>query len=159
MVRVALPEPEDFDYARNLWVPEEINAQIERIEDRPKIRSVLQRFISGMYVTGSLIGDPKSLHPDFERLENLPEVWVMCFRAPKSEQWRLMGRFVEFNQFVGLGLFRRQFLDGTKHYHRQAQNFVTHWAQTSGRVPVHVGRTIEEYMSQPVKDPYAPNVI
>jgi hypothetical protein len=105
-----------------LLVPEEINAQLMRIVDLPKIRSVLQRYISGMYVTGSMQGGSNSRHPDFERLSNIDEVWVMCFRQPKMDQWRLMGRFAAFNAFVGLAFFRRAFLDGKKNTNSAPKN-------------------------------------
>jgi hypothetical protein len=153
-----MPEPDGFEYKRVLVVPEEINTA-QGIVRLPKIRSVLQRYLSGMHVTGSMCGDPDKRRPDFERLENVDEVWVMCFREPNYDQWELMGRFVGFNAFVGLGFFRRAFLDGQKKYHRHAQEFVPHWAQANVGAPVHTGTIIQDYMSYPVSDPYAPSVI
>lgn len=159
LVRADLPEPDGYEYKRVLLVPEEINAELKRIMDLPKIRSVLQRYISGMYVTGSMRGDPRKWHPDFERLENLDEVWVMCFRQPKFDQWRLMGRFADFNAFVGLGFFRRTYLDGEKKYHRQAEEFIVRWPNLGINIPVHTGNIIEDYISQPARDPYAPSIL
>jgi hypothetical protein len=157
LVRAGLPEPEGYQYKRVLLVSEEINRELKKIVVLPKIRSVLQRYISGLYVTGSMRGDPDSRHPDFERLENIDEVWVMCFRQPKFDQWRLMGRFADSNAFVGLAFFRRAFLNGTKKYHGLAQQFLTRWPTTD--IPVHHGNVIEDYMSQPVRDPYAPSIL
>jgi hypothetical protein len=157
LVRVDLPEPEGYEYKRALLVPREIKEHLKRIVDLPKIKSVLQRHIAGLYVTGSLRGDPKKRQPDFERLENLDEVWVMCFRQPKFEQWRLIGRFAAFNVFVGLALFRREFLDGDAKYHRTGQDFAVRWPTAD--IPVLRGITIEDYLSMPVRDRYAPSIL
>jgi len=57
-------------------------------------------FNAGHYVRVSLIGDPSKQKPDIERLSGLDEAWVMCFRRPLPG-WRLFGRFVAKNIFVG----------------------------------------------------------
>jgi hypothetical protein len=157
LVRTDLPEPDGYEYKRVLLVPKDINSELKKIADLPKIRSVLQRFISGMYVTGSMQGGPRDLRPDFERLTNVNEVWVMCFRQPKFDQWRLMGRFARFNAFVGLALFRRAFLNGDQKYQTIAADFVARWPTAD--IPVHTGNTIESYLSIPVRDPYAPSIL
>lgn len=160
LVPAALPEPEGYDIKRVLLVPEEIDAALTKIVDSQKIRSVLQRHLSGMYVTGSMRGDHDNRKPDFERLEDVDEVWVMCFRQPKFDQWRLMGRFAAFNAFVGLAFFRRAYLDGQKKYHNFAEQFDARWPNTGTQaIPIHRGTTIDDYLSQPVRDPYAPNVL
>jgi hypothetical protein len=156
LVRVDLPEPEGYAYRRALLVPKEIKERLTKIVDFPKIKSTLQVYIGGLYVTGSMSGDPRRLHPNFERLENLDEVWVMCFRQPKFEQWRLMGRFADYNAFVGLALFRREYLDGDKNYQTIAIDFANRWPSD---IPVHRGNVIEGYMSMPVRDPYAKSIL
>lgn len=145
LVRVDLPEPEGAEYKRVLLVPTEINETLKKLTGFSKIRGVLQRYISGSYITASMKGDPRRRHPDLERLLNVNEVWVMCIRQPKIEQWRLMGRFADFNAFVGLALFRRQFLDGEKTYTAQAEKFAAGWP--IGIIPVHSGGNVEAYMS------------
>jgi hypothetical protein len=157
LVRVDLPEPDGYDYTRALLVPREIKETLQTIVDRPKMKSTLQRFIGGLYVAGSMHGDRRSLRPDFERLENLDEVWVMCFRQPKFEQWRLMGRFAGFNAFVGLALFRREYLDGDQRYQSIATDFANRWPISA--IPIHRGNVIGDYISMPVRDPYAQSVI
>jgi len=131
-VRAAVPDPHRFAYKRTLWLPEEIDAALsgkagipELVE--PRFHALLQRYIGGYYVSGALNGDPKKLHPDFERLVNVPEVWVMCFRSPKSNQWRLMGRFTAHNEFLGLGLYQRSYLDGDHKYQSVVKAFLAHW--------------------------------
>jgi hypothetical protein len=160
LVRMALPRPEGYSEKRVLWVPEDIDrvlsgdAQILGFAD-PKFMSCRQRYIGGMLVSGSMNGDPGNKHPDFERLTGCNEVWVMCFRAPPDNQWRLMGRFVRPNEFVGLALFSRKFLNGKRHYHAQAQNLESGWPPSQ---PYFVGSVIEDYISQPVRDLYVPRL-
>lgn len=157
LVQPDLPEPEGYRRVRLLLVPEEVNAALKKIADLPKMRSLLQCYMSGMYVTGSMSGDSRNRKPNFERLLNVDEVWVMCFRNPHYEQWRLMGRFAAFNAFVGLAFFRRAFLDGDAKYQKTAEEFVAKWP--SAEIPFFRGNTIEDYMSQPVRDPYAPSIV
>lgn len=155
-MQVDLPETDGYEPKRALFVPDEINETLTGIVDLPKIRGVLQRYISGMYITASLQGDPDDLRPDFERLTNVNEVWVMCFRQPRFEQWRLMGRFTAFNAFVGLAFFRREYLNGDQTYQGHADKFASSWP--TAEIPVHVGMSVEAYMSQPVRDCYAASI-
>jgi hypothetical protein len=66
-----------------------------------------------------------------------------------------MGRFISPNEFVGLGLFSRAFLNGQAHYQRQAELFDQNWPTS---MPFFVGAKIEDYISQPVSDPYVPRL-
>jgi hypothetical protein len=155
-----LPRPEGFNVKRALWVPQDIdsalsgNAQILGFAD-PRFMSCRQRYIGGLLVSGSMAGDPGKKHPDFERLIGVNEVWVMCFRAPHDNQWRLMGRFVQPNEFLGLALFSRKYLNGKRNYHAQAKNFENNWPTSRS---FFVGSKIEDYISQPVRDPYVPRL-
>jgi hypothetical protein len=157
-MRVGLQETEGFSLKRDLWVPREINDVLSgraRILDfaDPRFGAVIQRYVAGLWVTGTLNGDPNKA-VIFERLLNVDEVWVMCFRAPKINQWRLMGRFVAPNEFTALGLYRRGYLNGDKKYHGIAENFVTRWPHAAGGLGIFRGSKIEDYISQPVSDPY-----
>jgi hypothetical protein len=160
LVRVALPEPFGVTEKRQLWVPTEIEIVLrgqgppDDFID-PNLQAFLQKFIAGYYVTGSMNGDLQKLKPDFERLQNLDEVWAMCFRAPKFNQWRLLGRFIAPDTFIGLGLYRRSFLDGEAKYHRHALDFIQHWTNVMTTAPVLKGQAIGDYISKPVGDPYA----
>jgi hypothetical protein len=62
-----------------------------------------------------------------------------------------MGRFTAFNQFSALGLFSRRFLNSNAHYEAQAQRVATLWP---GNLPFVRGTKIDEYLSEPVRDPY-----
>jgi len=159
LVRMELPRPSGFSQKRSLWVPEDINEVLagdaHQLGYPDPSMGCRQRFISGIYVTGSMSGDPDGRKPDFEKLLNVNEVWVMCFRAPRDNQWRLMGRFVGQNSFVGLRLFSRAFLNGEEHYHKQAESFARDWPETESFLS---GASIKDYISDPVGDPYVPRL-
>jgi len=159
LIEMELPRRSGYSAKRSLWVPTEINdaltgqTAISDLTD-PAFAALIQEFVAGLYVTGSPNDDPQKRYPEFERLANVNEVWVMAFRAPKFNQWRLMGRFLAFDNFVGLGLYRRSFLDGQRKYQSIALAFDQLWQQlNSGFL---VGTTIEDYISKPVRDPYVP---
>jgi hypothetical protein len=164
LVSAALPDPERFARKRTLWLSREIDdalSGVAGISDffDPRFGALVERYIAGLYVTGSMQGDPRKLGPDFERLLNVDEVWVMCFRAPRFNQWRVMGRFIAHNEFVGLALYQRRFLDGEHKYQGYAEAFVSHWANSLPRAPIFRGSAIEDYISKPVRDPYAPSIL
>jgi hypothetical protein len=156
-----MPEEEGFTQRRAIWVPKEIDAALSGKAGfldfvDPRFAAALQKYIAGLHVTGTLYGDPQKRLPDFERLLKVDEVWVMCFRSPKTNQWRLMGRFIAPNEFVGFRLYRRSYLDGDPKYCDTAERFIRHWQEVAPDVKVLVGNTIQHYINPPVQDPYVP---
>lgn len=156
---MALPDPDTHSAVRQLWVPREIDdalsgrAKFLDLAD-PKAGALVQRYIGGLWLRGSLIGDPKKKGPEFERLLKVDEVWVMCFRLPKFNQWRLMGRFVAHNEFVALGLYKRSFLNGDAKYQSIAERFIARWPLVTHYQAVLRGTKIADYISEPVSDSY-----
>ena len=145
---------------RRLVCPEEILSVLYGNVDigdfpRTKFLALIQKFIGHLYVSASLIGDPKTRKPDFEKLEDVDEVWVMCFRDPKMSQWRLMGRFVERDYFVGLCLFCRTYLGNRRHYNSVAEQFAQDWVVKTGNMKFLRGTSVNEYFSKPCGDVYA----
>lgn len=63
---------------------------------------------------------------DLEQLEDLDDVWALCFREPKPG-WRLLGRFLEQDVFVGIRLYERTYLGNKKNYHRIASEIPSSW--------------------------------
>ena len=128
-----MPNPAGRTATRTLLVPAEIKAVLcgslpTNEYPNPRFSALIQNYIAGNYVSASLCGNPdKRLKPDFERLTDMDEAWAMCFRATKQNQWRLFGRFVQKNVFVGLALCRRSFLNGEKTYHAKAVEIFGHW--------------------------------
>lgn len=127
------------------------------IDDFPirRARALQQLFIGHAYVSGSVKGDPQNRQPDFERLVDVDEVWVMCFRQPRHSQWRLMGRFIRKDNFVGLALYSRAYLGNRVKYHSIARAFDKIWSETVPQLSFHRGACLDEYISKPCRDLYA----
>jgi hypothetical protein len=122
-------------------------------EDFPSVNleKLTSLFWAGQYISVSLLGDPQKRKPDFERLHSVDEVWAMCFRSIKGNQWRLLGRFYTKNIFIGLGLYRRRELTGSK-YTRHAEDAILEWRQLFGdRAPI-IGTQKYDYLSGVVRD-------
>lgn len=108
-------------------------------------------FCAGQYVSVSLKGDPDKRRPDFERLHSVQEVWAMCFRSVKANQWRLLGRFSQKNTFVGLGLYRRPELTGSQ-YTARANDVISEWQNLFGKAVPLMGQHKFDYLSGVVRD-------
>lgn len=65
----------------------------------------IAQYIAGQLVFVSLIGTSAD-HVNLERLRDVDEVWMFCFRSPPPG-WRLFGRFWARNKFYGLRLYDR----------------------------------------------------
>ena len=121
---------------RAIYVTEEIRDRIcrnSRNEGFPAVASdkLIATFWAGWYVSISLLGDPDGLKPDLERLHSVDEVWSLCFRRVRQDQWRLLGRFVSKNLYVGLGLYRRSELAGGE-YGKKAEAVIYDWTIIHG---------------------------
>ncbi|WP_174263624.1 hypothetical protein [Hyphomicrobium sp. CS1BSMeth3] len=88
---------------------------------------------------------------DLERLENVDEVWVLCFRKPKPG-WRVFGRFTEKNCFVGFTARHRGELGSIKKYTKVAETVPQLWNNTFGNERPHTGETVAEYLDGVVRD-------
>ncbi len=165
LVQVKMPAQTGKATVRSLWVPTEIEAVLCGVlptseYPNPKLSALVQRYIAGYYVTASLCGNPnKKNKPDFEKLTGLDEAWAMCFRDTKVNQWRLLGRFIEKNVYVGLGLYRRSILNGQKTYHSKAVEFLDRWDRIRPFQSVVRSNSVEDYISEPVRDVYANSLI
>jgi len=123
---------------------------------QPRFLELIQRFVGHLWVSAALYGDPLRRKPDFERLTDVDEVWMMCFRQPKISQWRMMGRFTQQDHFIGLELYDRYFLDGKRKYHAIAAGFPTRWNAFMGNIPVMRRTSVRDYISSPNRDVYEP---
>ncbi len=85
-------------------------------------------------MTVSLQGNSEK-SPDFERLRGLDEIWVFCFRRPRPG-WRLFGRFIQRDHFIGLDLKDRHELAGNNTYGLYATNAIKIWNECIGREPL-----------------------
>ncbi len=135
LVRVA-PRRPLAAMPRLIAVPKAINAVLTTDaikEDFPDAHAdaLMSAFQAGYSVSVSLFGDPRQQRPDLERMHGVDEVWLLCFRKMRQNQWRLMGRFTKIDTFVGLHLYRRSELAG-KNYERSAFSFQACWDRSIG---------------------------
>jgi hypothetical protein len=86
-----------------------------------------------------------------ERLEDLDEAWVMCFRRPRPG-WRLFGRFAARDHFVVLGAHDRNKLKNRAIYAEAAQDAAEEWRRLFGAAQPHIGNQPEDYLSGLVRD-------
>lgn len=98
-------------------------------------------FIAGYYLTLSQNSAPDV---DLEKLEDVDEVWALCFRQPKPG-WRLIGRFVESTVFAGLKLYDRHELAYIPTYTEKANAVITEWNAMLG-IPPFRAQTLGEYV-------------
>jgi hypothetical protein len=113
-----------------------------RLADR-----VIGVFVAGQYLTLSQKSAPDV---DMEKLENVDEIWALCFRAPPPG-WRLLGRFVEATVFVGLKLYDRHELADIKTYTEKANTVITEWNAMLGILPFRAS-SLGEYVRGVFRD-------
>lgn len=113
----------------------------------------LNRFVSNGRVTVSLSGDKSrwTEDPDMERLQGVDEVWVVRFHEPSRNHWRLMGRFVRQNVFVGLVSHRHNELNGNA-YSQRANEFIAEWNRLLPGVSFLRESTVGAYLTKPGTD-------
>jgi hypothetical protein len=105
---------------------------------------VVGRFIGGHVLTVSRKCAKRRNNVDLEQLEELPETWGLCYRRPRPG-WRLFGRFLERDVFVGLRLDDRH--DIGSNFAKVAHDIKDDWANTFGKVSPLLGARVEDYIS------------
>ena len=90
---------------------------------QPQAASILARFCSGLLVDYTFRAKSRAT---LKRLTGVDEVWSMSFKQPPPG-WRLVGRFLERNVFVGLGLYPRPDLDPFAQYTARAAEVIAAW--------------------------------
>jgi hypothetical protein len=89
---------------------------------------------------------------DLERLEDLDEIWAFCFRRPKPG-WRLLGRFLAHNIFIGLNAYDRHQLGTAARYGHIATSAVTdRWKSIFGKTEPYRGNATRDYMGGVIYD-------
>ena len=107
---------------------------------------ITDRYLAGWLMVTSLTArtDPPRARPDLERLENVDEAWVMCFRKPRPG-WRLFGRFAEPSKFVALHAHDRDALAGGA-YEAKAEEMISTWKAMFEEEEPHRGASVEDYV-------------
>jgi hypothetical protein len=112
--------------------------------------AVIGRYVTGYLVTVSLKGNPTP-KPDLERLEDLDEVWALCFRKP-APGWRILGRFAQRDVFIGFRAYDRHALGRKSNYTEKAQEIPNAWSDLLGPTPILHAETVGAYLSGVYRD-------
>ena len=123
------PPKNPLDLGRCLLLPDDIH---QVLDGKDSVKTgfpylyadlIVGRFVVGHYLT---ISQKSAEDVDLEKLENIDDVWALCFRKPRPG-WRLLGRFLEPKVFVGFGIYDRHELGPKKNYHAKAEEVITNW--------------------------------
>lgn len=108
---------------------------------------VLTAFYAGYALNGSL---RSAKGCEIERLENVGEIWALCFRKPPPG-WRLFGKFIERDVFVASAVYDRHQLAGSN-YSRLANAAISDLNSRFPQLATHSGVTLGDYMTGPIMD-------
>ena len=137
---------------RGIVCPPEIEATLSGNDPAHGLPSIavaatIGRFIAGHVLTVSRIKRPRRWRGpdiDFEQLEGLDEVWVLCFRRPGAG-WRLLGRFLEQDAF---GIFSiKDKRDIGANYEAAADEVIQAWGAWLGSLNPQRGIDLAAYLS------------
>lgn len=110
-----------------------------------------ETFVLNRLVVASLQGKSNKTIA-FERMRDVDEVWVMCVRKPKHEQWRFFGRFVAPGLFVML-MQKSRIECGTKEqYAACIEEFQAKWLEVFGGDACMREDSLEAYFGAMVVD-------
>lgn len=114
---------------------------------RATVEALIARFCTGQFVTVSREKEPEA---DLKRLVDVDEVWSMSFRTPRPGG-RLLGRFLERDVFVGLGLYLREELGGST-YSARAADTIAEWIRMLGNIEPVRSAELANYLSHTYRD-------
>ena len=104
------------------------------------------------YCVGSLLTvsfKKNKYRPDIERLADYDEVWALCARNPKPG-WRLLGRFVRPDWFIGLAAWSKN--DLFKRYDEAASDVNKRWREIFGSQEPWRGNRPADYLTGALRD-------
>jgi hypothetical protein len=123
-------------------------ASIKAMFPNVEAERVLSTFCKGHLVSVSATGK----RSDLEQLIGLDEAWALCFRKPKPG-WRVLGRFVEPNVFVGLKAYDRIDLGSAKgRYGEMAQAMIDEWGRILPDAPPLRASAMSGYLSGVIRN-------
>jgi len=110
-----------------------------------------ENFVLNRLVVASLRGKSNKTIA-FERMRDVDEVWVMCVRKPKHEQWRFFGRFVAPGLFVVLIQKSRIECGTNEQYAACIEEFQAKWLEVFGDDACMREDSLEAYFGAMVVD-------
>ena len=118
-----------------------------KIQANPEFPCVNADFEIGKFVRGYIIGVSRKHQSKCELkwLQGSDEVWVYCFRDPKPG-WRLFGRFIGKNIFVGLHCVSREEAGDLIQYTKQSRIMVDKWNAIFPNESPFIGNSFADYL-------------
>jgi len=140
---------------RRLYVTREISGLLDGSDlsvpfPRPIADVLVGRFLAGYLISVALSYD-RNRPPDLERLEGLDEVWALCIRPPRPG-WRLFGRFIARDTFIGLTVHNRCDLGSRNRYSERAIEAIDRWEEILPMTAPHAGTSVSDYVTGVVRD-------
>ena len=123
------PQP---NLQRRIYVTKDIASALDGETNLPRfpegnVDAILTGFMAGHVLTFSdkvRKWGKRGRGPVIEQLNGLEEIWALCFRAPPPG-YRLLGRFLDHEVFVGLKLIEKFDLAGR--YEEEAKDVIASW--------------------------------
>jgi len=130
-------------------VPSEVDDLLEgkRLVDTGFPETLADQVI-GRFIAGHLIrvSRKSKSNVDLEQLEGLDEIWALCFRKPKPG-WRVFGRFLEKDLFVGLRAHDRHEFGSRFSFSGKASGILSDWEELFGTIPPLRSDKLSDYLS------------
>jgi hypothetical protein len=152
LVRHEPLRPKDEEIGR-LYVTPEISRTLKGGNTHLGFPHLEADRVIGMFVAGwsYRVTRRAGVQAELEQLVGLDEVWVLCFRKPRPG-FRLMGRFLEQDTFVGLCLYDRHELSTPAKYAAAAARVISEWERIFGTIEPMRSDNLEAYMSGSFRD-------
>lgn len=135
---------------RRVLVAPEIDAMLNTNTPyfpRASAEALITSFCAGHMVS---VSRRMEVSADLKRMVGPDEVWTMCFRRPRPGG-RMLGRFLERDVFVGMGLYLREDLAGAA-YAEKARIIVDSWAERTEGLPYLGSAALSDYLGHVYMD-------
>lgn len=138
---------------RHLMLPPEIDALLDGKRPETGFPELAADLVVGRYVAGHLITVSRKPAPDVDlkKLEGLDEIWTLCFRRPRPG-WRIIGRFLERDLFVGLRAYDRHDLGTRFSYSGKGVGIIGDWEEYFGGIQPLRSNDLNDYLSGVFRD-------
>jgi hypothetical protein len=138
---------------RSLLLKPEINDVLDGTDVRTGFPHIEADKVVGRFITGHLlcVTRKSAKDADLEQLEDVDDVWALCFRKPRPG-YRLLGRFLARDMFVGFRLYDRHTLDGKKVYSARAAEIIDSWKRDFGSLNPLRSKDLSAYLGGVVRD-------
>jgi hypothetical protein len=110
--------------------------------------TIVARYLAGHLMT---VSRKSAADVELERLENVDEMWSLCFRRPRPG-WRLLGRFLERDLFIGLRIYDRNVLGNIPNYTKLATDTIGDWKEKFGAIEPIRSTDLADYLSGVYRD-------